>query len=164
MNYPTRGELVTPGRGRKRRPAMDRLLTRFTVEPNGCWRWTRALTTSGYGHLSIRNVYYQAHLLMYVLLIGPLPADLEPDHLCRNRRCVNPNHLEFVTHAVNTQRGQAARLTEADVSAIRAAHARGDGVRALARQYGVDHSRISRIVNGLSWRPNQPDRQVAEAA
>jgi hypothetical protein len=163
MNYPTRDEIVSPGIDRKRRPAVDRLLTRFVVEPNGCWRWTRALTGSGYGHFSIRSVYYQAHLLMYILLVGPLPVDLEPDHLCRNRACVNPNHLEFVTHAVNSRRGSGTRLTETQVSAIRAARAAGEGVRALAREYGVNHAQVSRIVNGRAWREGLADVGAAAA-
>lgn len=160
MRYPTASELfVAPGgRNGGQQPA-GRLLSRFTVEPNGCWRWTRALTTSGYGHFSLKNRYYQAHRLFYILFIGPIPDSLEPDHLCRNRACVNPSHMELVTHAVNGQRGERTFLTPAQVSAIRAARMDGVGVRALARQYGVNHSTVSRIANGLTWRES-----VAEQA
>jgi hypothetical protein len=148
--YPTRAELLVPRH--RRLSAAERLLARYAVEPNGCWRWTRSTTTQGYAHLSIQSVYYQAHRLMYILLIGPFPEGLEPDHTCRNRRCVNPWHIEPVTHGVNSQRGSRSRLTNAQVAAIRSAHRSGAGVRALARLYGVNHATVSRIVNGLIWR------------
>src|SRR3990167_748311 len=115
MTYPTRAELLVPHlRGIS---TAERLLARYVVEPSGCWRWTRATTTSGYAHLSIQSVYYQAHRLMYILLIGDFPDGLEPDHICRNRWCVNPWHLEPVTHGVNSQRGSRARLSAAQVDA-----------------------------------------------
>jgi hypothetical protein len=155
--YPTRAELLIPHL--KGLSAAERLLARYVVEPNGCWRWTRGITTVGYAHLSIQSVYYQAHRLMYILLIGPFPEGLEPDHTCRNRACVNPWHIEPVTHDVNMQRGSRARLTETKVAAIRSAHVSGAGVRALARLYGVNHSTVSRIVNGLIW----PEPEQAEA-
>jgi len=150
MTYPTRDELfITRNRGLS---AVDRMRATIVIEPNGCWRWTKGLTTSGYGHLSIRGVYYQAHLLVYIWLVGPLPDGLEPDHLRRNRWCVNAvKHIEFVTHAVNMQRGTVAALTSAQVAAVRRARRNGAGVRALAREYGVNHSTISRLVNGLTW-------------
>lgn len=154
MIYPTAAELLAPGN--RRRAAAGRLLTRFTVQPNGCWRWDRAVTTSGYGHFSIESIYYQAHRLLYILLVGPIPDGLEPDHLCRNRWCVNPTHMELVTRSVNIQRGSRTRLSPAQVAEIRRARSQGRGVRSLARQYGVNHATVSRIVNGLIWRDERP--------
>lgn len=74
----------------------------------GCWLWRQSLSVSGYGSLFLedgRRVY--AHRFSYELANGPIPAGLVIDHLCRNKRCVRPEHLEPVTQAVNTLRGMA---------------------------------------------------------
>jgi hypothetical protein len=156
--YPTRDELLTLARGLHGSPA-DRLARAYVIETNGCWRWIKGRTTGGYGHFSIRGVYYQAHLLAYILHVGPVPAGLQPDHLCRNRWCVNPADIEFVTAAENIRRGAGARLTASQVAQIRSARRDGEGTRALGRRYGVNHSTISRLVRGLTWtdRPAQVD-------
>ena len=72
-----------------------------------CWNWTAARFKSGYGAFRIggrdgATVY--AHRFSYELLAGPIPEGLPIDHLCRNVRCVNPDHLEPVTQAENTRR------------------------------------------------------------
>src|SRR5262245_1991367 len=73
-----------------------------------CWLWTGAKTTAGYGvaRLDGRNRY--VHRTVYEMLVGPIPPGLEADHLCRNTGCVNPRHVELVTHRVNIRRGKAA--------------------------------------------------------
>ena len=76
-------------------------------EPNGCWVWTGSVDTRGYGMthtLTSELRMIRAYRLSYQLLVGPVPVGLELDHLCKNRRCCNPAHLEAVTHAVNTRR------------------------------------------------------------
>ena len=70
-----------------------------------CWIWTSALHDAGYGMLSINNRAVRAHRFAYLLLVGPIPPNTELDHLCRVRACVNPGHLEPVTHRENTLRG-----------------------------------------------------------
>jgi len=72
---------------------------------DGCWNWTGALTSSGYGNFGINRVNFIAHRLSYEWLVGEIKENLDLDHLCRNRRCVNPNHLEPVTRRVNLLRG-----------------------------------------------------------
>jgi hypothetical protein len=73
-----------------------------------CWLWTGARSGAGYGHRRVGGHYVDTHRFAYELLIGPIPAGLELDHLCRIRLCVNINHLEPVTRQVNIQRGISA--------------------------------------------------------
>jgi hypothetical protein len=71
-----------------------------------CWEWTGARTTAGYGNVSPGNKQtVLSHRVMYELLVDPIPDGLELDHLCRNRACVRPAHLEPVTHQENCRRG-----------------------------------------------------------
>jgi hypothetical protein len=82
------------------------------VEPTGfCWLWTAALRTDGYGVFQTKNRggIVRAHRYAYELLIGKIPSGLQIDHLCRVKRCVNPDHLEAVTAKENTRRAFAAR-------------------------------------------------------
>ena len=80
-----------------------------------CWEW-QAYRQNGYGRFQIKGRHIQAHRYAYITLIGPIPHGLTLDHLCRNRACVNPAHLQPVTMRVNILRGvgitaQAARRT-----------------------------------------------------
>lgn len=88
------------------------LLARFNAKVEygqGCWVWTGAVNDSGYGVIwdGTRLVY--AHRLAYRLMRGEMPAGMEADHLCGKRSCVNPGHLEAVTHLVNVRRAAARR-------------------------------------------------------
>jgi len=78
-----------------------------------CWRWTGRLNMHGYGEMSINGKVTRAHRWAYEHWIGPIPKGLEVDHLCRNRACVKPEHLEPVTHRENMRRAtRAAGLDE----------------------------------------------------
>ena len=77
-------------------------------EPNtGCWLWAGALNRDGYGIANRQYRTRMAHSISYEFVFGPIPEGLELDHLCRVRCCVNPDHLEAVTHLENCQRGTA---------------------------------------------------------
>lgn len=77
-----------------------------------CWPWRASLDRHGYGSFRRgpgKTVY--AHRYAYMIVVGPIPEDLELDHLCRNQACVNPAHLEPVTHAENLRRFAIRRET-----------------------------------------------------
>ena len=83
---------------------------------NGCWQWEGRLDRYGYGLLSCKAAAGRqaigAHRLAYMLDVGAIPSGLVIDHLCRNRSCVNPEHMEAVTNLENTRRGKQDRARE----------------------------------------------------
>lgn len=70
-----------------------------------CWVWTGTGTPKGYGQFAPHGKHVYAHRFAYELLVGPIPEGMTIDHLCRNRGCVRPDHLEVVTRGENTRRG-----------------------------------------------------------
>lgn len=91
------------------RPLPVRFWSFVTFTPE-CWEWTGYITPKGYGTFCLRaGVTVWAHRLAYELTHGPFPAGLTIDHLCNNRGCVRPSHLEPVTQAENVRRGWARR-------------------------------------------------------
>lgn len=71
-----------------------------------CWLWTGGHVPAGYGAFSVGNKSEMAHRVAYQICVAPIPDELETDHLCRNRGCVRPSHLEPVTPKVNQHRGE----------------------------------------------------------
>jgi len=90
---------------------INKLLAKVKKDDNGCWLWTGALDEFGYG------VYGKgggkAHRLSFKIINGFLPPypEFELDHLCRVRNCINPDHLEVVTHQENCLRGLVGEVT-----------------------------------------------------
>ena len=84
---------------------LEQLEQRIERRPDGCWQWQMKLTTGGYGKWCHDGRVTPAHRRVYELLVGPIPDGLDLDHLCRNRGCVNPEHLEPVTNRENVLRG-----------------------------------------------------------
>lgn len=76
------------------------------VRPTGCcWEWKGCVEKDGYGVVQVKGRQWRAHRYVYVSWVGEIGNDLQLDHLCRNRLCVNPAHLEPVTCETNINRG-----------------------------------------------------------
>jgi hypothetical protein len=85
----------------------------YVIQENGCWQWVGCTSADGYGSIYVKELYRSsqhmipAHRHVYELHRGPIPGGLDLDHLCRNRGCVNPDHLEPVTNRENILRGES---------------------------------------------------------
>ena len=141
-----------------------RFETKYEVDPvTFCWIWTSTTTHDGYGRFSVEGKLVYAHRWAYEWFREPLPpfkaGGLQLDHLCHNRACVNPAHLELVTGKENIRRGNGGfgedaanhKLTEDQVLEIRARSAFGDTQKELGLRFGVSRPQISLIVNRKSW-------------
>lgn len=117
-----------------------------------CWIWDRGVNNGGYGTLSVDGRKgVMAHRYYYERVKDKIPAGFVLDHLCRNRRCVNPEHLEPVPHVENCRRGSTAILTPDQVREIRDAPRYYGSRRDLADQYGVGVDTITEIRRGRRW-------------
>lgn len=104
--------------GKRNRPLIDRLMERVDAEGD-CWIWIGRIGPNGYGIFSADGQGRRgkpavvAHRMVWGELVGDIADGLELDHLCRNRPCVNPDHLEPVTRTENVRRGMAGAIKRA---------------------------------------------------
>lgn len=113
-----------------------------------CWEWIAGCTPEGYGKFWINGKTDLAHRVAYRLHVGPIPHGLVLDHLCRNRRCVRPDHLEPVTHRTNLLRGDT--LAAANVAKT---HCRNGHPYSEVNTYiAPDGSRMCRLCMRASGR------------
>jgi len=112
-----------------------------------CWIWTGCTNSKGYAHMCVEGSKRYVHRLVYQLVVGTIPPGLTIDHLCRNRRCVNPSHLEPVTGRENTLRGESRSAQHA-----RKTHCpRSHPYDLLNTRYGANGRRYCRTCESTSY-------------
>lgn len=132
-----------------RRPDQRQALeSKIEKTPGGCWRWTGTINDRGYGMVwdQTRRTMRGAHRVTYENLVGQIPDGDEVDHVCRNRGCVNPEHLRIATHKQNAENRPAARGRS--------------GVRGVSFSHGKWVAQVTH--HGVAYRLGEYD-SIAEA-
>jgi transposase len=133
----------------------------YVVEDRGyktpCWTWQLKITKFGYGAIKFNRKMLHAHRFYYEQYRGPIQKTIdgcraEVDHLCRNRDCVNPEHMEIVAQPENVRRGLVAHVDRTKLESMQRRYINGESQRQIARDFGVQQSCISRILKAQRWR------------
>jgi hypothetical protein len=129
-----------------------RIETKLSPEPtSGCWLWTGSVTRGGYGHAWFQKRPRAVHRIVYEMLVGPVPKGLDLDHLCRNRCCANPKHLEPVSHRENVLRGVGFAARYAKQTHCKRGHPlSGDNLAEQSRRRGRMCKQCTRA-SKLEW-------------
>lgn len=128
-------------------------IKRFVIDPRtGCWNWLLAVSHNGYGTMKVKGKSFRAMRYYYELHREKIPEGKVLDHLCSNVVCVNPDHLEIVTVAENTQRGKSAKLNRSIIGRIIDYYKKNNLTQAeIGLLFGIDQSQVSRIIRGIAW-------------
>lgn len=131
---------------------------RYIVDPvTGCWDWQWKLNIGGYGQTNKDGRTLSAHVLFYEETNGPVPEGKVLDHLCRNRRCCNPAHLEPVSFTENIRRGIATYITREQACEIMELYGTMTG-HDVARKFSITPTRVYQIWGKRGWNDITPDK------
>jgi hypothetical protein len=135
------------------------------LKTSRCWEWQGPISPLGYGRIFYRNrsagfrINVYAHRVSYEIHRGPIPPGLVLDHLCRNRKCVNPDHLEAVTNRENILRGVSPAAQKAAASHCPAAHPYSESNTYVTRSGHRSCRECTRVQQRVAWAQKGPSRQ-----
>lgn len=129
-----------------------------------CWPWKGSLASAGYGYISFDNHRFRAHRIAYELVKGEIPDGLVIDHLCRNRACCNPAHLEAVSNRTNVLRGVGPSAEAAVKTHCSSGHSLLDDGDVYIDADGHRNCRVCRRIREFKNRPSRSKRGLQKAA
>ena len=136
---------------------IDRLKSKVVIDDNGCWNFTGSINEKGYGRFSLNDKIGLAHTASYILFKGEITKGNTVDHLCRNRKCVSPDHLESVPHEINLLRGNSITTMQVNQTHCKNGHLFDE--RNTISRNGHRRCRIC----DLKWRKNNYENKKRKA-
>lgn len=156
------------------KPLMQRFLSKVEKQESGCWLWTGAIGSAGYGHFAFNGRPAKAHRVAYELFVGKIELLEGADsrgtcvmHKCDNPKCVNPEHLMLGTHRDNMvdkiaknrcssrpllgEKHQNSKLKTDDIYVIRSLNYVGAKMDQIADVFGVNRATVHRVLTGKTW-------------
>lgn len=144
---------------------LEKLLARGVRNTNGCFEWTGARSTRGYGNVRINNFLHNVHRLTFSLINGPIPKGIVICHRCDNPSCFEITHLFADTHKGNMadmkakgrsprSRGEKcgkAKLKTAQILEMKSRRANGEMLKDIAKEYNIHPAHLGRIISGQRW-------------
>ena len=141
----------------KNHPPIERFMRHIIISANtDCWIWQKARDKDGYGLFKANRKDYRAHRWIFDQINGKIPQGKQISHLCHNKPCVNPDHMEATTHTQNLRQNaidglitKCRKLTKEKATAIK----NMPGLqREIATRFGVTQSLVGQIKRGEIWR------------